>query len=192
VGATTVFVTGHGYAAGGFSTVTQILDMTTGDVIGNLEQFSAWRGDVRVTSADVNLWGVTFARSSNTFYATLAAAGRASLVRGDLALRKLTVLRDNVECPSLSPDNTLIAFKKRVAAGAAWRLHVLDLATMTDRPLEAESRYIDDQVEWLDDMHVLYAIRRPSSTVSDVWVASIDGGVPRVFLQAADTPVVVR
>ena len=34
----------------------------------------------------------------------------------------MTVLRENVECPSLSTDNQLIAYKKRSAADLApWR-----------------------------------------------------------------------
>ena len=74
------------------------------------------------------------------------------LVRGDLGLRKLTVLHENVECPSLSPDNRRIAYKRRVGPQPeAWRLYILDLATMTERPIAAETRFIDDQAEWLDN-----------------------------------------
>ena len=202
VGAITVFVTGaaHGYAGSSFSTRTTILDMATGDELGDLEQFTTWRDGARFRAADFNFWGVTFARDSNTFYATLRTASTAShgttyLVRGDLGLRKLTVLRENVECPSLSPDNKLIAFKKRVGGGLApWRLYVLDLATFTDRPIPAETRSIDDQIEWLDDTHVLYADSRSSQSASrDVWVAPLDNSMPpRVFMPEADSPVVVR
>ena len=64
---------------------------------------------------------------------------------------------------------------------------------MSDRPLDAESRYVDDQVEWLDNDHVLYAIQRPSSAASDVWVAPTDGSGPsRLFLSEASSPIVVR
>ncbi|WP_435885828.1 hypothetical protein [Streptomyces erythrochromogenes] len=52
-------------------------------------------------SADVNFRGVTFADDERTFYATMAAGGRTHLVRGDLAERTVTTLRENVECPSL-------------------------------------------------------------------------------------------
>src|SRR5262249_33675337 len=115
------------------------------------------------------------------------------LVRGDLGLRKLTVLQENVECPSLSPDNRLIAYKKNVGEGE-WRLHVLDLATMTSRPIAAEARSIDDQIEWLDDSHVLYSTFR-SATAPDVavYVASLEGSEPaRIFLPAGESPIVVR
>jgi hypothetical protein len=197
VGAFTAFVTGlpHGYATIGFSTKTTLVDMATGDVIGDLEQFTTWRDGQKFKAADFNFWGVTFARNSNTFFATLQTGGKTFLVRGDLPLRKLTVMREGVECPSLSPDNTLIAFKKKVGpALAPWRLYVLDLATMTDRPIDAETRSVDDQLEWLDATHVLYGIERSSAVaIRDVWIAPIDGsGAAHVYLPEAESPIVVR
>jgi hypothetical protein len=194
VGALTVFLTGHAYAATGFSTRTVLLDMASGDVLGELEQFATWRNGTRFKAADFNFWGVTFTRDSNIFYASLGTAGTSYLVKGDLGLRKLTVVADNVECPSISPDDRLIAFKRRVSTAAdAWRLHLIDVATMTVRQLGSETRFVDDQVEWLDNGHLLYAIQRPSSAVTDVWVAPVDGSTPaRLFLSEAASPIVVR
>jgi hypothetical protein len=193
IGAITVFVFGHNYAAP-FSTRTTLVDMSGGDVIGELEQFSTWRNGARVRGDDFNFWGVTFAADPNTFYATLRTGSSTYLVRGDLVLRRLTILRDNVECPSLSPDNRLIAFKKRVGPGASqWRLAVLNLETMTEHVIEAETRSIDDQVEWLDSGHVLYAVPGGNGSLADVWVAAIDGSTPaRIFLPEADSPIAVR
>ena len=194
VGALTVFLAGHGYNATGFSTRTTLIDMSTGEELGDLEQFAVWRDGARYVARDVNLWGVTFAQNSNVFYATLASQNKNYLVRGDLGLRKLTFVHNDVECPSLSPDEKSIVFKRRVAPRPdAWRLHVLDMKSMTDRPLDAESRYVDDQVEWLDNSHVLYAIQRSSSAASDVWVAPTDGsGLAGLFLSEASSPIVVR
>jgi hypothetical protein len=168
--------------------------MSSGDVIGELEQFSTWRDGVRFRAVDFNFWGVTFATDKNTFYATLRTGGSTYLVRGDLTLRRLNVLRDNVECPSLSPDNRLVAFKKRVGPGPNQsRLAVLDVTTMTERLIATEARPIDDQVEWLDSAHVLYAVAGGTASISDVWVAPIDGSAPaRLFLPQAVSPVVVR
>jgi len=193
VGAITVFVLGDGYAAD-FSTRTTIVDTTTGDEIGELEQFTTWRNGARFRAEDFNFWGVTFARDDNIFYASLRTGRITYLVRGELALRKLTVLRENVECPSLSPDNRLLAYKKRFGPSPdAWRLHVLDLGTDLERIVSSETRYIDDQVEWLDDRHILYGVPRRTTAISDVWVAPIDGSAPaRLFLAEAESPIVVR
>ena len=194
VAAITVFVAGESYVGSPFSTKTTILDMATGDVLGDLESFTTWRAGARFKNADFNFWGVTFARDSNVFYATLRTAGTTYLVRGDLGLRKLTVVRENVECPALSPDNRLIAFKKRVGSELEpWRFYVLDLATLTDRPIAAETRSIDDQIEWLDDDHILYAVRRFQASSLDIWVAPIDNSAPaRVFMPEAESPIVAR
>jgi hypothetical protein len=193
VGAITVFVVGDDYAAD-FSTRTTMIDLAGGDEIGELEQFSTWRNGERFRAVDFNFWGVTFASDGNTFYAALRTAGQTYLVRGELALRRLTVIRENVECPSLSPNNRLLAYKKRVGPSPdSWRIHVLDLQSGAERIVGSEARYIDDQVEWLDDRHVLYGIPRRTTAIVDVWVASIDGSEPpRIFLPQADSPTVVR
>jgi hypothetical protein len=74
-----------------------------------------------------------------------------------------------------------------------WRFYVLDLATLTERAIAAETRSIDDQIEWLDDDRVLYAVRRVQSSSVDVWVAPIDNSAPaRVFMPEAESPIVVR
>ena len=86
------------------------------------------------------------------------------MIEGDVASRTAHVVRDDVECPSLSPDGTRLAFKHRIGGGlqaVGWRIHVLDLAKGTEIEV-AETRSVDDQVEWLDDETVLYAL--PSDT----------------------------
>jgi hypothetical protein len=58
----------------------------------------------------------------------------------------------------------------------------------------AEPEGIDDQVEWLDNEHILYqkADYDPPKWVS-VFVIPADGsGKPEVFLENATSPVVVR
>lgn len=189
-GATTVFVTGHSYAEDGFSTETTLIDLTNGSKIANLEEFAVWRDTDRIQAADFNFWGVTFAGDSNRFYATLSTQDETYLVEGDVAARRMQVLRENVECPSLSPDGTRIAFKKRVGGSAAepiWQFHILDLATMAETPL-AEGRSIDDQIEWLDDGRVLYG-----DASGDLWVLPADGsGEPVKFMSKAASPSVIR
>ena len=187
-GATTTFVTGHSYAAAGeFSTQTLLIDMRRGETIADLESFTVSRAGRVVDAADVQFWGVTFARDSDRFYATLATAGKTYLIAGRVSTRTARVIHENVECPSLSPDGTRIGYKKLVGTkGQTWRFHVLDLASGVETPL-AETRSVDDQLEWLDDANLLYRAG------DAIWSVRADGtGAPRRYLAHADSPAVVR
>jgi dipeptidyl aminopeptidase/acylaminoacyl peptidase len=168
--------------------------MTAGVPLGDLESFSTFRNGERFSAKDFNFWGVTFARDGNTFYASLRTSGTTYLVRGDIAARRLTVLRDNVECPSVSPDDRFVAFKKYIGPDPnAWRIAVVELATMKERLVTGETRYIDDQVEWLDADRLLYGITRRTTSIADVWVVSATGDASAtVLLQQAESPTVVR
>jgi len=187
-GATTAFVTGHSYAQGGFSTQTLIFDMSSGARLGDLEELRVFRDGRAFRAVDFNFWGVTFTQDSDRFYATLATRGETYLVEGSVSAREMRVVRTNVECPSLSPDGTRLAFKKRMSqglGGVTWRFHVLELGTMTETSL-SESRSIDDQIEWLDDSQVLYSVGQ------DLWVMPADGsGEPRNLMSGAISPAVV-
>ncbi|ARF78205.1 PD40 domain-containing protein [Kitasatospora aureofaciens] len=184
----TVFVSGDSYAGTNFSTRTSIVDVRDWNLRENLEDFAVIKDGRPYQAHDVNIWGVTFA-DDNTFYATLATSGQTHLVRGDLAARTLTTLHDNVECPSLSPDGTRIAYKKRVpglSPDAPWRLYVLDLATGAETAT-AEQRNIDDQALWSDDGTLLYAL--PGDYGADLWTVPADGsGAARLVTKAAVAP----
>ncbi len=186
-GAVTFFVYGHSYATpGSFSTQTTIIDLAKRKSLVDVERFRVMKDGKHFDSPDFNFWGVTFASDSDRFYATLASRGTTYLVEGSIASRTARVLRTNVECPSLSPDGKRIAFKKRVGDSARWRLHVLDVATLRDRPL-AETRSVDDQAEWLDNEQVLYGVDEA------IWVVPASGkGAPRRLFESADSPSVVR
>ncbi len=187
-GATTTFVSGHSYATPGkFSTQTTLIDMRHGKRIADLESFHVTYKGRTVDAPDVNFWGVTFARDSDRFYATLAFGGLTHLIEGNVKARTARVIHDNVECPSLSPDGKRIGYKKLVGKNpAVWRFHVLDLASGQETAL-AEERPIDDQLEWLDDANVLYR------SGEEIWTVPADGtGTPRRYLAQADSPAVVR
>jgi hypothetical protein len=196
--ATTVFVSGHSYADANFSTVSQIVDAVTGaPIIANLELMELWSEGRRVAAADLNYWGVSFSADSNSFYATVGTGKEVYLVQGDIRANRMSVVTKDIECPSLSPDFTRLAFKSRVAGGglARWRIAILDLATLA-RQQVAESRFIDEQIEWLDSDRVLYTLADPeasSRAVTDVWAVPADGsGQPTRLLRAAGAPAILR
>jgi hypothetical protein len=193
--AITVFVSGHSYSQGAFSTQTTLIDTQTAETLADLETFEVLREGRTFKSADFNFWGVTFAQDSKSFYATLGTGGRVFLVRGDATTRRAEVLREGVECPSVSPDDRFIAFKKRIGGGTVtWRLAVLDLVTSEERLVEGESRSIDDQVEWLDDRRILYAAadERPGRSGTSIWVVDVTRGESTLWSDGAYSPAVVN
>lgn len=185
-GAATVFVFGHSYADANFSTQTTIIDMAAGTRIAELEEFTVLRDGAPLSAPDFNFWGVTFTQDSDRFFATLRTAGRTYLVDGNISARELRVVGEGVECPSVSPDGTTLAFKSLVGEGPTWRLTTMDLATGTRSDL-AESRSVDDQVEWLDDERIVYGLG------ADLWTVPADGsGTAAIFIAEALSPAVVR
>lgn len=193
--ATTSFVTGHSYATVGFSTAT-VIARRDGTTLGDLEDWTLVRGGEVVSPVDRNYWGVTFA-DDETFYATvgMTVSGETWLVRGDIRSRTLTALAENVECPSLSPDGSRIAFKRVTGSGAAgphWTPAVYDIPTGAVRTLPDE-RNVDDQIEWLDDQTILYGMPRDDAPGdSDVWQLRADGSTgPTILIEHAWSPAVV-
>lgn len=187
----TVFEQGHSYAEHGFSTRTTILDTMTGRVLGDLEQFNVVRDGVRFQAVDFNFWGVTFMADSNRFFATLASGGVKYLVQGNVDGREARVVRTGVECPSLSPDNTRIAYKHLIDGRGTWQLRVYDLRSLSDTALTIETRSVDDQVDWIDNDRVLYHIT--GSRGADVWVLRTDNTEsPKILREYAYSPAVVR
>jgi hypothetical protein len=192
--AATVFEEGHSYAENGFSTRTTIFDLSNGALVGDLERFETRRDDRPFREPDFNFWGVTFARDSDTFFATLDTGGISYLVKGTVSGRRMDIVHAGVECPSLSPDNTRVGFKKRLGTRSRgwWQLAVLALDTMTETLVSRETRSIDDQVEWLDNDRVVYHLTG-ESTPADLWTVRVDdSAAPERLLAAAYSPAVVR
>jgi hypothetical protein len=193
----TVFVSGHGYSTLDFSTQTLLIDFASGSVLADLETFEVTQNGQTIDNPDFNFWGVTFTPDAKYFFATLSTGGKHYLVRGDIAGRSADVIHENVECPSLSPDARRIAYKKRLMDGnrVLWQLHVLDLASGRETAL-SENRSIDDQLEWLDNQHVLYSVPSAadgSSPSTDVWQVSVGGrSAPKLFLRNAYSPATAR
>ena len=201
-GATTVFVDGDSYASSTFSTRTHIVDLAGGGDLPDVEQFVTFEYGREIRARDFNFWGVTFTQDSNVFFATLATGGHTFLVEGRVAERAMRVVREDVECPSVSPSDAYVAFKRRIerrqGTGVQWRLRVLERATMREWAVAGEARSIDDQVEWLDDTHILYGYVEPRGLPEEamnVWVSSVREEAteaPRIFIRSASSPTVVR
>ena len=102
------------------------------------------------------------------------------------------MLLQGAECPSLSPDRTRIAFKKRIGGSRGWwQLSLFDLSTQAVRPLSGDTESVDDQVEWLDDANLIYF--RPSPTATSSGGSPTDGGEPpQPFVHEGFSPAVVR
>ena len=193
--ATTTFVTGHSYTDVSFSTETLIHDLATGSSLGNLETWRVVVDGAVSTAIDLNVWGVTFEPGGrpDRFWVTVATGGRTWLAEGSIRDRELRTVRPEVECPSISPDGTRVAFKQAATIDGTrgWRVAVLDLASGEVTTL-AETRSVDDQPAWLDANEVMYGLQRPGTAETDVWVVPADGtGTAEVLVPLAWSPAVV-
>jgi hypothetical protein len=188
----TVFDEGHSYADGVFSTRTTIVDTIAGTAIGELESWKVTRDGAPFANRDFNFWGVTFAPDGDTFYATLRTQGSAYLIEGKVDTREARVLMQGAECPSLSPDQSRIAFKKRLGgSGGWWQLSLFDLSTHTARAIAGDTESVDDQVEWLDASDLIYF--RPNADGNIIWRLPTDTGEPpQPFVREGFSPAVVR
>jgi hypothetical protein len=185
----TVFVVGDSYATpGGFSTRTGYLDLRTGTVVDTLEAFTTIVDGTPQVRANANFWGMTVARDDRTFYATLGSGKDTWLMRGDLDTRTMRTVRTNAECPSLSPDQTRVAYKRRTGRLGAWQLTVLDLKTGRETILPGTTG-VDDQAAWLTDTTLAYALTPPQAGAPSIYVSAADGtGTPKLVVPQASSP----
>jgi hypothetical protein len=185
----TSFVTGDSYSVpGGFSTRTGFFDVRTGETVESIEHFAATVEGGPLTASDANYWGLTVGSDDLTFYATLASGGFTWLVKGDLVSKSVTSLRRDAECPSLSPDGTKVAYKKRIGRLGPWDLAVLDLATNTEKRLPGTAG-IDDQATWLTDKELAFAAVPKDARLPAVHVVPADGSQPaKVLVPDATSP----
>ena len=98
-------------------------------------------------------------------------------------------------CPSVSPDGTHIAFKRRLPGSDLPRLMVRDLRSGEEWVL-GEAGFVDDQVEWLDDDTVIYAMPRDDARIqpaTDIWALDIAPDArPDLLVPFAAAPAIYR
>ena len=101
-------------------------------------------------------------------------------------------LADNVECPSLSPDGTRLAFKQARADGDPAKAGGCPCWTCTLRvtPL-AEPASVDDQAAWLDATRRVHPGAARGSGRPDVGPCRPTGGAPRLLVPGAESPAAV-
>ncbi len=193
--ATTTFVFGHSYADSQFSTQTEIYDVASGESLGNVEKWDVTYNGEPYRAEDINIWGVSFSVDGDSFYATIRTAEQIHLAQGSIAERTLTMTDVSAECPSLSPSGLKLAFKSATGPGR-WQVRVRTLADGSEVVI-AESRSVDDQIEWWDDDTVLYGLAREEvaagGATADVWAAPADGsGESELLIPGGWSPAVVR
>ncbi|WP_147383879.1 hypothetical protein [Noviherbaspirillum sedimenti] len=192
----TVFIAGHAYGTASFATQALVIDLRQRKLsMPPLENWNIFHNNVQISSKDMNLWGVSFdPRNPDIFYVTAAIKERPYLARGSISARRIDLLRPGIECPSVSPDGSKLAFKKR-RGRTGWAPAVLDLASDRETVFQ-ESRSIDDQIEWLDNHTLVYELNTPRMMGVKTDLRQIDIRQPqnpaRLWLENAASPAILR
>jgi hypothetical protein len=195
----TVFVSGHSYLdIGQFATATDIF-VGTGDErkAHSMEtDFTVEGEQPRHRAVDGNWWGVTFGPDGDDFFVTYGSGGATEILRGSVSEQRVRPYLQGVTCPSLSPDGRTIVAKRPIGGGA---FEMVAIAVDEGRSVVLpESRSVEDQVEWLDDDTILYALPHEDAAdgpqpAMDIWALDIaPGAEPELFLPYAASPGAVH
>jgi hypothetical protein len=191
----TVLIAGTGCTDITMEVESNVEDLVTGESYGAIEKtFTVLVDGKPMSQVVINVWDVSFENvpRPTMFYVTISNnSGTATwLAKGDLPSRTITSFHTGGQTPSLSPDNKTLVFVQKQDGGRSFRLRAIDLASGDEWYLP-EQRSVDDQVEWLDNEHVLYSRIRDDSVSTDVWISPLRDGQPRVFIEHASSPAVV-
>ena len=191
----TGFAVGHSYLqAGEFATTTQLIEVERG-IGANLETgFATFdiNGEA-VNDETRNFWGVTFV-DNDRFYATLGIGEDTSIVQGTISTSRLQVIHENATCPEISPDGSTIVAKER-REGDHFQVIAIDVETGERRDI-AETRSVEDQVEFLDNDTIIYGLPNETEGTEaqpawDVWALDLNGGTPQLIIPFADSPAAI-
>ena len=194
--AVTAFVSGGSYEDIGSDTTTIVtideIDSTRLVRGGNQLEVNADEDKYQVL--DAQYWGMSFA-DEDEFYITGFYGDEAEVMHGTLTDMTVEPTGWVGSCPSLSPDDATLVFKEMTPNG--FQLVAVDVESQTTWKL-GETRSVDDQVEWLDNDTILYALHpeggdTPVDPQFDIWMLDIaEGSEPALFLANADSPAVAR
>jgi hypothetical protein len=172
-------------------TTSIVVDLGSGAVKADLSTFELDPVGAPANAAGGAVSGLAFERDGNRFFATLAVDAEPMLVAGSLSERRITALRTGVSNEALSPNGRRLIVKKLVEQRGFWQLAVIDLSTWEELELPQGPRSVDDQVEWLDDHHLMYADVDDGTT--SLWILAADGrSAPTVLVKNAYSGVLQR
>lgn len=192
----TGFVSGSSYTDIGGATATIVfIDSFASNELVSLSEFDIDSDDPKYAMEAADFWGTTFVDNDN-FYVTGLFGADPEVMAGSLSTATLRPTTFKGSCPSVSPDGETLVYK-RTRDGGGYDLVAVTLATGDNWVLN-ETRSADDQVEWLDDDTILYALHPVDDDASvqpewDIWALDITpGSEPQMFLPNADSPAVIR
>jgi dipeptidyl aminopeptidase/acylaminoacyl peptidase len=172
------------------ATDTVIVDLRSGEVTADVREFTIENQNLPPLAGPIDVGSVTFERDSDRFFAFVSTPTERYLAAGSLRERRMRTIRTGVACESLSPEGRTLVVKKPGDAGF-WQLAVIDLRTWQERDLAQGPRSVDDQVEWLDEEHVLF--HNVDGNTTSLWVLPIDGiNGPHVLVKDAYSGSVQR
>jgi len=193
----TAFATGTSYVDIGEETTTFVTidEIASKSRLRSTAQMDITSTDERYDNFAAQYWGITFV-DDDEFYVTGYFGTAPEIMRGSLETMTMEPTGWIGSCPSISPDGKTLVFKEQRQDGG-FDLVAVDVATQEKRPL-GETRSVDDQVEWLDNDTILYALHPDGGDNAvqpefDIWMLDIaPGSEPVLFLPNADSPAVAR
>lgn len=196
----TVFVSGSGYQdVTGFSTIVRMYDIEAGNSAIDISLFSIVAESIEYQYPEPDFWGVSFGDDGD-FFVTARFDGFIEVMRGSAQDSTMSPTGMRGSCPSLSPDRSTVIYKRQVIEyGEADRFQLVAHDLLTGEEWElGESRSVDDQVEWLDNDTIVYALHAPDQEETnlpqpefDIWELDIaPGSEPRLVIPLADSPSV--
>jgi hypothetical protein len=191
IGAITTYAEEESPAGERLAIESVLVDLNAGEVLADLRDFRLDVADKPALVGPLDFASVSFDRDRDRFFATLSTLAARWVIVGSIRDRRLQLLTPDFATEALSPDGSRLIVKQRLGDRGFWQLGVMDLSTLIVHTVNQNGRSVDDQVEWLDNDHLVYHDANDQGT--GVWVVAADGlSEPRLLIPDAFSPVIVR